>query len=115
MPWIRCSTSSANPAPDSAQVTYFGAASSCWPKRFTLATPTEFMKANQDKDGGILTDTAITAKVKASLLAQRGIPSAAISVETYESRVLLSGFVDSEAVKTKAGKLDAGVSGVKQV
>ncbi|MDA0983149.1 MAG: BON domain-containing protein [Proteobacteria bacterium] len=75
----------------------------------------DFMKANQDKDGCILTDTAITAKVKASLLAQRGIPSAAISVETYESRVLLSGFVDSEAVKTKAGKLDAGVSGVKQV
>jgi Ca2+-binding EF-hand superfamily protein len=75
----------------------------------------EFIKANQDNDGRILTDTTITAKVKATLLAERGIPSTSISVETYESRVLLSGFVDSESVKTKAGKLVAGISGVKQV
>lgn len=75
----------------------------------------EFIKANQDNDGRILADTAITAKVKGTLLAEKGIPSTSISVETYENRVLLSGFVDSEAVKTKAGKLVAGISGVKRV
>ena len=75
----------------------------------------EFMKAHRDNDTRILNDTAITTKVKATLLAEKGIPSTAISVETYESRVLLSGFVDSEAIKTKAGKLVAGIPGVKQV
>ncbi len=63
----------------------------------------EFIKANQDNDGRILADTAITTKVKALLLAEKGIPSTSISVETYEGRVLLSGFVDSNAVKDKAG------------
>jgi hypothetical protein len=75
----------------------------------------EYMNANRDNDGRILADTAITAQVKGTLLAEKGIPSRAISVETYEGRVLLSGFVDSEAIKTKAGKLAAGVSGAKRV
>ena len=75
----------------------------------------EFMKAHRDNDNRILNDTATTTKVKATLLAEKGIPSTAISVETYESRVLLSGFVDSESIKTKAGKLVAGIPGVKQV
>jgi hyperosmotically inducible protein len=75
----------------------------------------EFMRANQDNDGRVLADSAITAKVKAALLSEKGIPSTAISVETYESRVLLSGFVDSAAVRDKAGRVAAGVSGVKHV
>ena len=75
----------------------------------------EFIRANQDNDGRVLADSAITAKVKAALLAEKGIPSTAVSVETYESRVLLSGFVDSAAVRDKAGRVAAGVSGVKHV
>ncbi len=75
----------------------------------------EFMKANQDNDVRILADSAVTAKVKALLLAEKGIPSTSISVETYEGRVLLSGFVDSTAVKDKAGRVAGTVSGVKQV
>jgi osmotically-inducible protein OsmY len=75
----------------------------------------EYMKANRDNDNRVLNDTGITAKVKATLLAEKGIPSTSISVETYEARVLLSGFVDSEAIKTRAGKLVAGIPGVKQV
>ena len=75
----------------------------------------EYIRANQDNDGRVLSDSAITTKVKALLLAERGVPSTSISVETYESRVLLSGFVDSAAIKEKAGKVAAGVSGVKTV
>lgn len=75
----------------------------------------EYLKANQDNDGRVLADSTITAKVKALLLAEKGVPSTAISVETYEGRVLLSGFVDSTAVKDKAGKVAAGVSGAKHV
>ncbi|HUN67377.1 MAG TPA: BON domain-containing protein [Burkholderiales bacterium] len=75
----------------------------------------EFVKANQDNDERILADSAITAKVKAMLLAEKGVPSTSISVETYEGRVLLSGFVDSEAIREKAAKVAAGVSGAKHV
>jgi len=75
----------------------------------------EYLKAYQDNDERVLTDSAITVKVKAALLAEKGVPSTAISVETYESRVLLSGFVDSAAIKDKAGRVAAGVSGVKRV
>jgi hyperosmotically inducible protein len=75
----------------------------------------EFIKANQDNDGRVLSDSAITTKVKAQLLAEKGVPSMSISVETYEGRVLLSGFLDSEAIKEKAGKVAAAVSGVKIV
>jgi hyperosmotically inducible protein len=75
----------------------------------------EYLKASQDNDARILSDSTITAKVKAKLLAEKGIPSTAISVETYEGRVLLSGFVDTEAIKSKAGTVAATVSGVKRV
>lgn len=75
----------------------------------------EFIKANQDNDGRILADSAVTAKVKALLLAEKGVPSTSISVETYEGRVLLSGFVDSTAIKEKAGRIAGTVSGAKQV
>ena len=75
----------------------------------------EYIKANQDNDGRVLSDTAITTKVKALLLAEKGVPSTSISVETYEGRVLLSGFVDTKDQIGKAGKVAAGVSGVKKV
>jgi hyperosmotically inducible protein len=80
--------------------------------RWNLA---EFQKANQDNDARVVADSAITTKVKTLLLTEKGVPSTSISVETYEGTVLLSGFVDSSAVKEKAGKVAAGVSGVKAV
>ena len=75
----------------------------------------EYIKANQDNDGRVLSDNAITTKVKALLLAEKGVPSTSISVETYEGRVLLSGFVSNKEQIAKAGKVAGGVSGVKQV
>jgi hyperosmotically inducible protein len=75
----------------------------------------EYVRANNDRDARVISDSAITTKVKGSLLAEKGIPSMSISVETYEGRVQLSGFVDSAAIKAKAGKVAAGVSGVKGV
>ena len=60
-------------------------------------------------------DGAITTKVKAALLKGEGIPSTAISVETYQGKVQLSGFVETKAQVTQAGTLAKGVSGVKSV
>jgi hyperosmotically inducible periplasmic protein len=75
----------------------------------------EFIKANQDNDKRVLADSAITTKIKALLLAEKGVPSASVSVETYEGRVILSGFVENSGQVAQAGKVAAGVSGVKQV
>ena len=75
----------------------------------------EFIKANQDNDKRVLADSAITTKVKALMLAEKGVPSASVSVETYEGRVILSGFVENSGQVSQAGKVAAGVSGVKNV
>jgi osmotically-inducible protein OsmY len=75
----------------------------------------EFIKAHKDNDSRVVADSTITTKVKTSLLTEKGIPSTAISVETYEGTVQLSGFVATAAIREQAGKVAAGVSGVKGV
>lgn len=75
----------------------------------------EFIKANQDNDKRVLADSAVTTKVKGELLIAKGIPSTSISVETYEGRVQLSGFVDTKEQVAAAGKIAAAVSGVRTV
>ena len=75
----------------------------------------EYVLAMEDNDKRILQDSVITARVKAALLAEQGIPSLAISVETYEGRVQLSGFVKAPDIVSRAGRVTAGVSGVRTV
>ena len=75
----------------------------------------EFHKAYRANDKRVLDDGAITTKVKARLLKEKGIPSMSISVETYEGRVQLSGFVETREQIARAGKVAAGVSGVRKV
>ena len=75
----------------------------------------EFHKAYRANDKRVLDDGAITTKVKARLLKEKGIPSMSISVETYEGRVQLSGFVETRQQIVRAGKVAAGVSGVRKV
>lgn len=75
----------------------------------------EYLKAMQDNDKRVVADSAVTTKVKGELLITKGIPSTAISVETYEGRVQLSGFVDSKEQIAAAGKVAAGVSGARTV
>ncbi len=75
----------------------------------------EYIKAGQDNDKRVLADTAITTKVKSEFLITKGIPSTAISVETYEGSVQLSGFVDSSEQIATAVKIAKSVSGVKSV
>lgn len=60
-------------------------------------------------------DSTITTKVKAALLAEKGLSSTAISVETYKGVVQLSGFVDDAGQVKKAGEAAARVGGVKSV
>ncbi|HEX2567344.1 MAG TPA: BON domain-containing protein [Burkholderiales bacterium] len=75
----------------------------------------EYIYAKQDNERRILRDAALTARVKAALLAEKGIPSLSISVETYEGQVQLSGFVPAPDIVSRAGRVTAGVSGVRTV
>jgi hypothetical protein len=75
----------------------------------------EYLAAREDNDKRAQQDAALTARVKAALIAERGIPSRSISVETYEGRVQLSGFVPSPDMASRAGRISAGVSGVRTV
>lgn len=92
-------------------------------KRFTafdsdrdgLLSEAEYVAAMEDNQKRVLEDSVITARVKAALLAEKGIPSLAISVETYEGRVQLSGFVRMADIASRAGRVTAGVTGVRTV
>lgn len=78
-------------------------------------TEAEYVLAIEDNQKRVFRDAAITARVKAALLAQRGIPSLSISVDTYEGGVQLSGFVGTPELVSKVGRVTAGVSGVRTV
>jgi osmotically-inducible protein OsmY len=69
----------------------------------------------KESTGEYVDSAAITSKVKAALLADSGLKSFDIGVETYKDVVQLSGFVNTEQVKAHAGQVAAGVSGVKSV
>lgn len=78
-------------------------------------SPEEYAAAKEDNDRRALRDALITARVKAALLAEKGIPSLSISVDTYEGKVQLTGFVGSPDLVSKAGRVTAGVTGVRTV
>lgn len=60
-------------------------------------------------------DSAVTARVKAALLADEQIKSLDIGVETQQGIVLLSGFVNDMQQSSRAAQLAANVPGVKEV
>lgn len=61
------------------------------------------------------TDGWITTKVKAQLMATKGIPSTDISVTTTNGVVTLSGVVDSKAQVQKSVAVAKGIKGVQKV
>jgi osmotically-inducible protein OsmY len=75
----------------------------------------EYARAKEDIDQRVLRDAVITARVKAALLAEKGISSLSISVDTYEGAVQLRGFVGSPELVSRAGRVTATVTGVRTV
>jgi hyperosmotically inducible protein len=65
--------------------------------------------------GTKLDDTMTTGKVKAALMDSAEVKSMSINVETKNGVTQLAGFVNNAAMKDKAGKVAAAVSGVKRV
>lgn len=60
-------------------------------------------------------DAAVTASVKAALVADAGLSTATIGVDTQKGVVTLSGAVGSDALKSKAEEITKAVKGVKSV
>lgn len=60
-------------------------------------------------------DAAITAKVKAALLADKDISALDIHVSTNQGVVTLEGTVERPELADRAAKLTASVSGVKRL
>jgi hyperosmotically inducible protein len=67
------------------------------------------------KVGEKIDDAAITAKVKTALMAEPGLRSLAIDVDTRDNIVTLNGTVNSAESKVKAMQVAQSVEGVKSV
>ena len=65
--------------------------------------------------GEYVDDSVITTKVKTALFNEPSLSGFEVSVETYEGRVQLSGFVSSQANIDKAVEIARGVEGVRSV
>ena len=70
---------------------------------------------DQSTVGAYIDDSAITTAVKAKLIENTTVDAAAISVETLNGTVMLSGFAKSAVEKSTAETLTRTVKGVKSV
>jgi hyperosmotically inducible periplasmic protein len=73
------------------------------------------VQRGQSTVGAYVDDTAITTAVKARFVENKTVDAAAISVETLNGTVMLSGFAKSGDEKATAATLAWGVKGVKAV
>lgn len=65
--------------------------------------------------GTKLDDSLLTGKVKAALMDAADVSSLQINVETRAGVTQLAGYVPTAAMKEKAGRIAAGIDGVKSV
>ena len=68
-----------------------------------------------NKTAEVVDDTALTAKVKAAILAEPGLSTLQIGVETKDAVVTLSGAVDSSQMKDRARQVAGSIAGVRDV
>lgn len=69
----------------------------------------------QETIGAYVDDSTITARIKARFVDNQQVDAAAISVETLNGTVMLSGFAKNAAERTTAEGIARDVSGVKAV
>ena len=73
------------------------------------------MDEQGEKAAMAIDDTEITARVKGAILAESGLKSLQISVDTVKGVVTLTGSVDSQSNSDKAGSLASAVKDVSEV
>ena len=69
----------------------------------------------QETVGAYIDDTGITTLVKARFVENKQVDAAAISVETLNGTVMLSGFAKSNLERNTAENIARGVNGVRMV
>ena len=69
----------------------------------------------QETVGAYIDDTGITTLVKARFIENKQVDAAAISVETLNGTVMLSGFAKSNLERNTAENIARGVNGVRMV
>ncbi len=84
-------------------------------KRSDMPPAAEKMAAAGEKAAMAVDDSAVTAKVKAALLAEPGLRSLQIGVDTKNGTVTLSGSVDSDTSRDRAKQVASSVGGVSAV
>ncbi len=82
---------------------------------FTLVSTGCSVARDQQSVGSYVDDSTITAQVKAKLVEDKTTSAAAISVETLNGTVQLSGFAKSGAERARAGEIARSVKGVRAV
>lgn len=80
-----------------------------------LVLPGCAVSRGQSTVGAYIDDASITAAVKTRFVEAKTVDAAAISVETLNGEVLLSGFAKNAAERSDAERLALGVKGVKRV
>ena len=70
---------------------------------------------DQQSVGSYVDDSAITTAVKSKFIENKVVDASAISVETLNGEVMLSGFAKTAAERTTAEVLTRDVKGVKSV
>lgn len=68
-----------------------------------------------ESTGQYIDNSAISTKVKTDLVTGLGSQGFAVHVKSFKGDVQLSGFVNSEVIKQKAGEIASNVSGVTSV
>ena len=69
----------------------------------------------RESAGRYVDDKAITARVKSKLYADHTVKGTQVNVNTFKGVVQLSGFVDNQTQKDRAGEIAQQVSGVQGV
>ncbi|GAP35770.1 BON domain-containing protein [Piscinibacter sakaiensis] len=80
-----------------------------------LTLPGCAVTRGQSSVGEYIDDATITTQVKARMVENKQVDAAAISVETLNGTVMLSGFAKNATEKTTAEQIARGVNGVKSV
>ena len=80
-----------------------------------IAMPGCAVTRGQETVGAYVDDSAITTAVKARFIEAKDVDASAISVETLNGTVMLSGFAKNATEKSTAEALTWKVSGVKAV
>lgn len=81
----------------------------------TLASTGCAVMRNQETVGAYVDDVGITTSVKARFVDDKTVDASAISVETLNGTVQLSGFAKSVAERAQAETIARRVTGVKMV